>query len=431
MVLPIQKDFNNLSAMIERKEKEELDHRSRIAAIDQVMRERIQLNDDLINCQIEIVQDLLATPLETRDFTRVSDAVHQKLEVIREEHIQSFNAILSAREAYVENGQLIDLTREKKDILREQFQTSLAGSLQKFQASLKIDPSTNLQNLAESLKIQREENLATHDQMLDSKTPLTMELDTLADQRQKLREILMGDNATSSMNIWVACQQGNLSYLQEEFDKKWPWQKKDFVNQPNAEGYTPLHIATFSNQLDIAEWLLQNQANPNISDSLGYQPLHYAAKMGNVSLAHALVRSKADVNGKGEYERTPLHMAAHNGKTEVVALLIQNGANINKQTSKEDAKKTPLHDAVIRQKIRTAAILLQNPKLNVDIRDVKNYTPLYHAVLDGSLEIATLILGHSSWKSLQDRQDPNHPSRLQTLIPRENKTEIEQLLKGL
>ncbi|CAM0117314.1 ankyrin repeat domain-containing protein [Rhabdochlamydiaceae symbiont of Dictyostelium giganteum] len=428
MVSPLQHDFNNLNALIERKEQEELDCKSRIALLDQVIMETVQPNGHLITCQLEIVQDLLTQPAETRDFTRINDTVSQKLQGIWEKQMKNFNDFFSTKNSHIENGQLFNLTYAKKEILRQQFQSSLNNSFQKFQENIRISPSTNLQILDQSLKLQKEINSKTLEQILHNKTSLITEVNNLTTQRKKLQMTLVSADADSSMNIWIACQQGDLSYLIEEFEKT---DNKNSVNTPNKEGLTPLHIATLSNQLDVVEWLLKNHANPNHQNALGYQPLHDAAKMGYTLLAHTLVCNKANINGRGEYQRTPLHMAAHNGRSDIASLLIQNGADINLQTSEEDHKKTPLHDAVIRQQVQTAVILLQSPKLNVNIRDVKDFTPLYHAVIDGSLDIATFIVNHVSWKSPQDRKDPNHPSQLLTLLPKKNQIQIEQLLKRI
>ncbi|MGR3974010.1 MAG: ankyrin repeat domain-containing protein [Candidatus Rhabdochlamydia sp.] len=439
MVSPINNNLNYLSALIEKKENEELDRRSRIAAIDKVMRERVELTDDLIACQLEVIQILSAEPEEDRDFTIIDDLVQQRLEVIRENQVQSFNEVLAAREAYMENGNFFDLTREKKEEFRHQFQTSLNHSLAHFQENFSLYPTTNLKELENKLKLEREENLEIYSQMLDSKTPLTMECSSITAERaelDKLRRALIGYDATAHIDIWIAAEQGMTTYLQTELDKESFIDQKIFnknsvVNRMNKEGSTPLHIAVLANQLDTVKWLLDNKANPNIKDSFGYHPLHHAAKMGNVSIAQALIAAKADINAKGNCERTPLHMAAHNGKAPVVALLMQQGVNVNAQTSEQDFKSTALHDAVTRQKIGTVAVLTKSPHLNVNIRDITDRVPLTYAILNGSLEIATLIVGHGSWHAFQNEQDPNHIKELMKLSPQVNQSEIEQFLKGL
>lgn len=482
--------YNAHTVLIEQQEKDERQHRSRIAAIDTVMRDTVQLRVNLSCCQLEIVEQLLNKPEDVRDFETVPRLVQEKLAQIREDHIESFNVVLSAREACMENGRIVDLTREKKEELRGIFAHSLDESLQEFRLQFKVGPHSNLQQMHEQFATEKQVQIEAYEQMLHSKTPFTMHLDVIEGRKDRLkavREALLNPN---QITPWVAAQQGNLPYLQEELQKvldplsqecqkrvdrlsdEWfltterrqQAEKKvknefsesttkarlEFVNAKKPSGFALLHLSVLSNHLDIVQWLLEQGADPNLPDAkdsqdgakiFNYQPLHYAAKLGYLTIVQALLDKEADPNGLGgvcehrqgedSYKRTPLHMATHNGHPELVALLLQKGAFINATTDASDQKKTPLHEAVLRRHLLVVTTLVRSDQLDVNIPDASGCSPLYHAVCDGSLEIATLIVGHSSWKNPEDPNDKNRIEQLLRLNISGQAQKMRELLQGL
>ena len=53
------------------------------------------------------------------------------------------------------------------------------------------------------------------------------------------------------------------------------------VNQANSSGYTSLHVACQSNQIEVLKKLLQSGANPNIQNQMtSWKPLHEASWNG-------------------------------------------------------------------------------------------------------------------------------------------------------
>ncbi|KAH9145371.1 hypothetical protein AeRB84_010724 [Aphanomyces euteiches] len=67
------------------------------------------------------------------------------------------------------------------------------------------------------------------------------------------------------------------------------------VNLYNKLHQTALYIAVTRGYVNIALWLLENGANPNICDSVGVSPLLCAARAGRVDLVALLLEYKADV----------------------------------------------------------------------------------------------------------------------------------------
>lgn len=58
-------------------------------------------------------------------------------------------------------------------------------------------------------------------------------------------------------------------------------------------------------------------------------PLHMAANNGYYDLAEVLLNNQADVDSRTKSLRTPLHLATMRGRIEFVKLLLDKGANVN------------------------------------------------------------------------------------------------------
>ena len=52
------------------------------------------------------------------------------------------------------------------------------------------------------------------------------------------------------------------------------------MNALSPQGYAPIHLAVFNEQLDVLNILLENKGDSCLPDRHGYQPLHWAAKKG-------------------------------------------------------------------------------------------------------------------------------------------------------
>ena len=121
------------------------------------------------------------------------------------------------------------------------------------------------------------------------------------------------------------------------------------LNEPAADGTSPLVVAAHVGQTDVAKALLDAGADPNAAGA-GYNALHLAATRGDVDLVQALLAHGADVNArqmKGSPTKrvasghsmdhrtigaTPFILAARSGRLEVMKLLAAKGADLSLQT---------------------------------------------------------------------------------------------------
>lgn len=128
---------------------------------------------------------------------------------------------------------------------------------------------------------------------------------------------------------------------------------KDTVNAVNNMGFTPLILACYRGNTEVAEFLiktvknvdydsssgtalaaaavkgntklckalLERGANPNIADPTGITPLIYATQFENIELMKLLISYKADKKKTDKEGKTPYDYAVFTKNEEVINLL--------------------------------------------------------------------------------------------------------------
>lgn len=159
----------------------------------------------------------------------------------------------------------------------------------------------------------------------DGHTPM----DLVKEGDQDVLDLLRGDSA-----LLDAAKKGNLTRVQKLLTP-------DNINCRDSQGRnsTPLHLAAGYNNLEVAEFLLENGADVNAQDKGGLIPLHNASSYGHLDIAALLIRYSTVVNATDKWGFTPLHEAAQKGRTQLCALLLAHGAD---PTLKNQESQTPL-----------------------------------------------------------------------------------------
>jgi ankyrin repeat protein len=145
--------------------------------------------------------------------------------------------------------------------------------------------------------------------------------------------------------------------------------------------YTPLHVAAREGRKDVAELLLANKAEINVTDSDGDTPLHEAALNGHKDVTELLLTSKVKVNAENYYGE-PSHGYPYHPAEPIVE-----EANVNAANNNGD---TPLHEAALNGHKDVANLLLAH-KADVNARNHKGDTPLHAATVSGHDEVAELL----------------------------------------
>ncbi|AGA67448.1 ankyrin repeat-containing protein [Brachyspira pilosicoli P43/6/78] len=88
------------------------------------------------------------------------------------------------------------------------------------------------------------------------------------------------------------------------------------------------HIESrYDENSSVAEYLINNGADINVTNEDGETPLMYASKLHNIKVIELLIQKGADINAFNNYGNTALIYGVNN--LETVKLLVENGADVN------------------------------------------------------------------------------------------------------
>lgn len=101
----------------------------------------------------------------------------------------------------------------------------------------------------------------------------------------------------------------------------WP---KTNVETRTPKDESPLMLAALKGHKELVRKLIARDADVN---KPGWTPLHYAATSGELEIMALLLEEHAFIDAQSPNKTTPLMMAAHYGTPEAVKLLLQEGAD--------------------------------------------------------------------------------------------------------
>ena len=164
------------------------------------------------------------------------------------------------------------------------------------------------------------------------------------------------------------------------------------IDQPDAQGWTPLVYACGMGHSHVARILLDKGASASIAGTDGGTAMHMAAERGELHVCMMLVNAGADPEAASDQGFTPLHVAAGEGRSEVVTGLIESGANPNCRTLDGS---TPLFMAAKEGRLYAVRVLLRakaNPVL--PSRGIEMpFVPLDIATKNNHSEVVRELLG--------------------------------------
>lgn len=127
-------------------------------------------------------------------------------------------------------------------------------------------------------------------------------------------DIINQVNENGFSPLILACYRGNTEVARYLIDHV-----KD-LNYKSKEGTALAGLAVKYNK-DLVERLLKKKADPNIADATGYTPLFWAVKFGNKELVELLLQYKADKTKKDSMGMTPFEYALKTDHKEIINLL--------------------------------------------------------------------------------------------------------------
>ncbi|GAB66042.1 hypothetical protein PCYB_082030 [Plasmodium cynomolgi strain B] len=127
-------------------------------------------------------------------------------------------------------------------------------------------------------------------------------------------QIPLGDYVQPPHNrtaFWYSCRNGSLKMARIIL------KKGSNINHKDANGISPLHISVKYGHLNIAKFLIENNANVDITDNVRMKG--WSSKEGPYNIGGMLVEREG---------QSPIFYAIINKHYDIVKLLIENGADV-------------------------------------------------------------------------------------------------------
>ncbi len=146
-------------------------------------------------------------------------------------------------------------------------------------------------------------------------------------RRQAIVDLLRG--RAGGLDIFEAAALGDADRLRSLLRDH-----PDLVCTYSADGFTPLHLASFFSQPQAAEELLKNGADPNAVATNGSKlaVINSAAASNNAELVKMLLREGANPDAQQQGGFTALHAAAQHNNAEMIQALLDAGADVSLRT---------------------------------------------------------------------------------------------------
>ena len=177
---------------------------------------------------------------------------------------------------------------------------------------------------------------------------------------------------------------------------------------------TPLFLSL--NHEEVVEFLLAHGANVDSRRHDGWTPLHWTARHGQKKVLELLLRHGAQVNALTNSQCTPLHLST--ARKDMAELLLAHGADVN--ATIDDGVRlgwTSLHLAAASGNKDVVDLLLAHDanvhalaSWSVPGAQMVNITPLFEAVLNGHVHVATMLIANHAQvdATLDDGWTPLH-----------------------
>lgn len=147
-----------------------------------------------------------------------------------------------------------------------------------------------------------------------------------------------------------------------------------------------LHRAVEIGDIDQVSRHIYWKSDLDEPDARGDPPLHVAARAGRVAIARELALNGAEVGARNIAGKTPLEVALAHGRTQVAGMLVDAGAPLDAQAILVDLVGAGTID-------RDTLNFLVNAGARLDRMDPSGEAPLHVAIRKGDLEtVSRLIL---------------------------------------
>ncbi len=156
------------------------------------------------------------------------------------------------------------------------------------------------------------------------------------------------------------------------------------INAVNKNGNTLLMEAVSIGYYDLADYLIEKNADISITNNKGENALILSAHYPYIM--NLLINNNADISITDNNGKTALHYACEYGDLYSVKLLIKSGADINK---KDILGKTILMYAVENEHLSLIKYLVEDLKIDINEKDDWGQNAMFYAT---KIEIARYLI---------------------------------------
>ena len=157
--------------------------------------------------------------------------------------------------------------------------------------------------------------------------------------------------AQEKLDVFEVARKGTVEELKLALQ-----QNPNVINSVNTDGYSPLILACYRENNEVAKFLIEKGANINFKSGLG-TPLMACSAKGNIVIAKFLIEKKADINSTDENGMSAIMYSVMFKNYEFAKLLIQNKATIE---VKDNRGNSPLDYAILADDDKMIEILKSN-----------------------------------------------------------------------
>jgi ankyrin repeat protein/beta-lactamase regulating signal transducer with metallopeptidase domain len=163
------------------------------------------------------------------------------------------------------------------------------------------------------------------------------------------------------------------------------------VNEKNANGQTPLHIAAsrrmrrnVDSRYKIIKLLIAQGTNINAVDGNQSTALHEAARCGCADVAEVLIANGANMNAKDRHDHIPAYLAMRATYNNLVDLLIDKGTDVS-----------GIYLTAYQGDLQKMKSLVVNG-VSQNTRDETGFTPLHAAAAGGHKDIVEYLISQGA-----------------------------------
>jgi ankyrin repeat protein len=167
--------------------------------------------------------------------------------------------------------------------------------------------------------------------------------------QQEVAKYLM--SCGPKLDVFTAAAVGDGDVVFREIDRD-----PALIAGHSPDGWTPLHLAAFFGNREIAEKLIERGAEVDArsTNAMKNTPLHAAAAGRKTELMRLLLDEGANANATQTGGWTALHAAAQNGDREIIEILLAHGADLNVRAENH---QSALDLALLKGRQEAAALL--------------------------------------------------------------------------